>query len=237
MSLELLTAFTIGLVGSLHCVGMCGPIALALPQSFDRKSTLLLSRLLWSAGRILTYAVLGLIAGFLGQSFAFIGLAQTLTIVTGAVMILAVLFPFRVLLRLIPPAARPNLTARIQSYWGTLFKKRGLMALFVIGLLNGLLPCGLVYVAMAAAATTGQITTAMLYMVLFGMGTAPALIAVSLFGGLFSLKVRQAVNRFIPVGIVVLGLLLIMRGMGLGIPLISPKFDQSKPITEQPACH
>jgi len=234
---ELVTALTIGLIGSFHCIGMCGPIALALPSSFERPLTLFISRLLYSLGRIITYGFLGLLVGVLGQAIALAGWQQTLSIVTGSAMILSVILPLRLLSRILPSSVSYGLTSKIKTLWSKLFKRPGLTSLFVIGLLNGLLPCGLVYVAMAAATTTGDVSRAALYMVAFGIGTAPALIITSLMQNLVSLRIRRMISRFLPIGIVILGTLLVLRGLSLGIPYISPQLHHDRPLTEQPCCH
>ena len=115
-----------------------------------------------------------------------------------------------------------------------MFAIRSFSSLFFIGLLNGLLPCGLVYMAIAGAIGLGNVTEGSLYMILFGIGTIPMLLTISLAGNIMSLAVRKKINKLIPVMVVIVGLLFILRGLSLGIPYLSPpkqkieqKFEKS----------
>ena len=235
--MELWTAFAIGFLGSVHCVGMCGPIALALPHVHDSRRTLIFSRLLYNAGRTTTYAALGVLSGIFGRTISAVGFQQTLSIVLGAIILLAVLLPSRFLRRFMPTKFTAGFMASVKTYWKKLFGSRRLSSLFVIGVLNGFLPCGLVYVAMTAAAVTGGIATATMFMVMFGLGTTPVMLATSLSGNLLSLRIRRAINRLLPVGALVLAALLILRGLSLGIPYVSPDLHPGKQVTEQSHCH
>lgn len=215
-------ALVLGLVGSLHCVGMCGPIALALPLSKDSWAKKFSGTVFYSLGRIVTYAVLGAIFGSLGQGIEMAGFQQWFSVIFGVLMILSVFFPFlfkdkKVLDRWLTKLSG-GLIRRFKKY----FAKGSFYSLFVIGLINGLLPCGLVYVAIAGAINTNSISGGMLFMALFGLGTSPLLSAVSIAGQLLSVKARKRVNRLIPLLIVIMGILFILRGAGLGIKYISP---------------
>lgn len=237
MTIELWTGFVVGILGSLHCIGMCGPIAAALPTGFTSRKRLIVSRLLYNAGRTVTYGVMGAICGMIGQTIAMAGLQRGLSVAAGIVILLAVLLPSKWLRRLIPTAAVASLTSRVKKIWGRMFQSGSLGALFTIGLLNGLLPCGFLYVGLAAAAATGSVVNATLYMLLFGLGTMPSLLAVSLFGPMLGQNVRRRLRGLLPVGAIVLGLLLVLRGMSLGIPYISPNLDSPKaPGTETHSC-
>ncbi len=238
--MELWTGLVLGLVTSLHCVGMCGPIAVALPAGFPSKSRLIMSRLLYNAGRTVTYTALGIGSGIIGQTIAMAGLQRSLSIATGIIILLAVLLPTRLIHRIIPTQAVAKGTAKIKQVWGTMFRSDSLYALFIIGLLNGLLPCGPLYVALAAAAATGSVFGSAGFMFFFGLGTTPTLLATSLFGPVLGVSIRQRLAKLLPVGAVVLGLLLVLRGMSLGIPYISPNMDRSPTMIQQgqhPCCH
>ena len=218
----LYSAFLLGLVGSLHCVGMCGPIAIALPLGLSSRSALFLSRIWYNLGRIVTYSLLGLIAGLFGDLFRLGGFQRGLSIALGAMILLAVLLPNRIMRKIVPSGAVTGPSEWIKRQWGRLFGHPTQGSLFVIGVLNGFLPCGLVYAAMAAAAIEGGVDRAMLYMVAFGFGTFPLMFVTSLFGQAIPQSFRRRLNRLIPVGAVVLGVILVLRGMALGIPYISP---------------
>ncbi len=222
----ILTAFTLGLIGSLHCAGMCGPIAIALPLEKESRVRMINGGLLYNAGRILTYGVLGILFGLLGRGIKLAGLQQWASIGIGIVMIVSVLFPvvFRQTIRI--ERLFTGYGNRLTGSFRKLFKRHSMQSLFVIGLLNGLLPCGLVYVAMAGAINTNDVWRGVVFMLVFGLGTVPMLLGISLAGNVISLGLKKRLNRVIPVFIVILGLLFILRGMSLGIPYISPKAEK-----------
>jgi sulfite exporter TauE/SafE len=130
-------------------------------------------------------------------------------------------------------------SARLLGGFRNMFLKGGTFSLFGIGLLNGILPCGLVYVAVAGAINTGDVVSAMMYMALFGAGTIPVMLAVSIAGTMISLKLRVFVHKFSPYVIVLLGVLFILRGLSLGIPYVSPKAEALTPVIEKAhkCCH
>lgn len=216
------TAFLIGLIGSAHCVGMCGPIALALPGSGQVRVRMITGRVLYNLGRVVTYAFLGALIGIAGHQIKLAGYQQVLSITTGAIILLFAVLPSKAggqLLQL------PGLN-RIWGYWqkitGRLFRMPGLKSMFLIGLLNGFLPCGLVYAALAGSLITGSIQGGFVYMTLFGLGTFPLMLVTSLLPGVIKHDTRQKLNRLIPIAAMVLGVLFILRGLSLGIPFISP---------------
>jgi len=226
MNTDLITPLTIGLVGSFHCIGMCGPIAVALPLKEHNWHSKLLGGILYNTGRTLTYAFMGLLFGLLGQGIHMAGFQQWASIILGIALIISVLFPYFFKQKL-------NLNSLLSGYAGRLinnlrhlFSRRSYSSLAIIGLLNGLLPCGLVYVAIAGAINTNSIANGALFMALFGIGTIPMMLAVSLTGYAISSGLKQKMRRVVPYFIVVLGLLFILRGMSLGIPYISPKADK-----------
>lgn len=216
--MELWTAFILGLVGSLHCAGMCGPLALALPHAGRNASTYLLGRLAYNLGRLVTYCLLGLVFGLLGKSLSLVGVQRWVSIALG-VALLAGLFVSRKLALWRPVTA---LVEQLKSRMGALLRRRSLDALLVLGLLNGLLPCGLVYVACAGATATGDLLSGALYMFAFGVGTVPMMLAISLSGKLVPFSLRLKLLKAVPLAIFILGTLLILRGMSLGIPYVSP---------------
>lgn len=217
--MQLWTAFLLGFVGSAHCAGMCGPLALALPHWGRGQSSFLLGRLLYNFGRIVTYALMGAVFGTLGQGVAFAGLQRWVSLTVGAVILTGLLVAPQFASRL--PITRG--VNWLKSALGGQLQRRAVPALFGIGLLNGLLPCGLVYVACAAATATGNVLSGMQYMIAFGAGTLPMLLAISLLGTKLQFALRFKVQRLIPVSLAIVGMLLLLRGMALGIPYVSPK--------------
>jgi sulfite exporter TauE/SafE len=221
--LDLWTAFTLGLVGSLHCAGMCGPLALALPAAGDTTPGYVLGRVAYNVGRIITYCLLGIVFGLAGWTFLLAGLQRWTSIALGVALLLG-LFASRKL-----ALSRPVTSAvdRLKSRMSVLLRRRSFAALAALGLLNGLLPCGLVYVACAGAAATGGTLAGAGYMTAFGAGTVPMMLAISLSGKLVPTALRLKLVKTIPVCVFLLATLLIVRGMSLGIPYLSPDLSGS----------
>ena len=226
---DLWTAFLIGLVGSLHCAGMCGPLALALPTIGDARSAYVLGRVAYNAGRIITYCVLGIVFGLAGYTLLVAGLQRWVSIALGLALLLGLLASRRLALAQ-PVTSAVNL---LKSGMSALLRRRSLAGLALLGLLNGLLPCGLVYVACAGAAATGGVLAGATYMTAFGIGTVPMMLAISLSGKLVPASLRLKLVKAIPVCVFLLGSLLILRGMSLGIPYLSPDMSGSGAI----CCH
>jgi len=233
------TAFIVGLVGSAHCAGMCGPIALALPLRSESWLTRISGGLVYNTGRIITYMLLGAIFGLLGKGLHMAGFQLWASVIIGILMIAFVLVP--IIFNKMPSLNQvfEGYSARLLSGFRNMFRTGGTLSLLGIGLLNGILPCGLVYVAVAGAINTGDVVSAMLYMALFGAGTIPVMLAVSIAGTMISLKLRIFVNKLSPYVIVLLGVLFILRGLSLGIPYISPKAEALTPVVEKAhkCCH
>ncbi len=212
------TAFILGLFGSLHCAGMCGPLALALPGTGKTAPNFLMGRVAYNFGRIVTYCVLGLIFGLVGKTFLLAGVQRWVSIGLGVTLLFG-LFASRKLVAIFPVV---KLVGQLKSRMSALLRRRSVASLGLLGLLNGLLPCGLVYVACAGATTTGSMLAGAEYMALFGFGTVPMMLAISLSGKLVPVSLRLKLLKAVPVSVFILATLLILRGMALGIPYISP---------------
>jgi uncharacterized protein len=223
----LVTAIALGLIGSLHCAGMCGPLALALPMTGNARSTFLLGRVAYNLGRILTYSALGAAFGLLGQTLAFAGFQRWVSIIAGVAILIGLVLSTRFATSL--PVARA--VTHIKSGLGTLLRQRSLLATFALGTLNGLLPCGLVYAACAGAAATGSLVQGAEYMTAFGLGTVPMMLGIGLMGQKLQFTLRFKLQRLIPASVAVVAVLLILRGLSLGIPYISPE------LATGAACH
>lgn len=231
------SAFLIGLFGSFHCIGMCGPIALALPVQKNNRLNLIVGRILYNIGRAITYAAIGLLFGLVGQSLSLAGLQQSVSIIAGVLILLMVLLPSKVSQKLYLLKSAYGFTNFLKRKFGTLLKKKSVTSTFLIGLLNGFLPCGLVYIAVAGAIASGSYFDGAVYMFVFGIGTLPIMLAVSLAGNFISLNVRKRINKLIPTFMIVLAFLFILRGMNLGIPYVSPKINQSEITDDSVICH
>lgn len=228
--------FIFGIVGSFHCVGMCGPIAMALPFVGSTGWQYYAGRLLYNSGRIVTYALLGALAGAFGESLQMAGLQQTVSIVSGILILLLLVLPAAIKGKSASLLGTDKLMIWVRQKLGYYFQKNSLGALFMVGLLNGLLPCGFVYIALAGAISAPGVTGAMLYMALFGLGTFPLMFLVSLFGKLISLKVRGMFNRSVPYIGMTLAILFIVRGLGLGIPYLSPEVVETTTHKTEMSC-
>ena len=209
----LFSAFLVGFLGSFHCVGMCGPIALALPLEKKSNWSFFSGRLLYNGGRVLTYSVLGLLVGIIGHTIAMAGFQKVLSIANGILILIIAMLPF-----LIKRVNYLNLflvryTSKIKGLFKVLFGLRSRKTLFLIGVVNGLLPCGFVYLALAGAATTGTMAEGMSYMLLFGLGTVPMMLTLTMAGNIFSLRTRMIIQKISPFIAVSVAILLIARGL------------------------
>jgi uncharacterized protein len=219
----LLSALVLGIMGSFHCAGMCGPIAIALPLHGNTVLQKIFGGTLYNLGRILTYGIMGALFGMLGQGIHLLGFQQKVSVVMGALMIISVLFPALFRNRFSFEKSWFSFVGMLKKSIGQMFSIRSFSSLFFIGLLNGLLPCGLVYIAIAGAIGTGSAVQGTLYMILFGLGTIPMMLGISVAGNMMGLALRTRINKLIPVLVVVVGLLFILRGLDLGIRYLSPK--------------
>src|SRR3972149_7805072 len=199
MAMEVLSGLALGILGSLHCIGMCGPIAFALPSQSKSKFTFYSGRILYNLGRVLTYSIMGLIIGLIGQKINLAGYQQIVSIALGVVILIAVLLPAHIKNYFIKLKPVQSMTKRLQSSIGVLFRKGSQSSLFGIGVLNGFLPCGFVYVALAGAVALGNIDKSILFMALFGIGTIPAMFSASIVTNLFGQNIRKKIHRAIPV--------------------------------------
>jgi len=227
--------FLMGLIGSVHCIGMCGPLVMALPISHQSNFQKWVSILLYHFGKMSSYALLGIILGYFGSSFPFYGMQAHLSIVMGSIMLFYVLYVFILKSNWAPLFFKSNIiyTAIIKKM-GSLFKSKNRAVFYLIGILNGLLPCGMIYVALTSALATQNILQGGLIMVFFGLGTMPALIMVAIAGQYFGVVFRNKIQKLLPVLILSMGVLLILRGMNLGIPYLSPQMGNG---VDKISCH
>lgn len=215
-------ALLLGLGTSLHCVGMCGPIAFSLGINAANKLKFTVKNLTYQFGRVTTYTVLGIILGIVGQGFSMAGLQQVLSITIGVLMIAFVVVPriksgtnFKI-------GFIENWMLKLKITLSKFLRKQDISSLYITGLLNGLLPCGMVYIALTASLAWGSFYGSALFMFLFGLGTIPLMFTTVLFGQIISLKQRQFILGLVPYITIFLGILFIIRGSGLSIPYISP---------------
>jgi sulfite exporter TauE/SafE len=213
-------AFFIGLFGSIHCIGMCGPLAFAIPVTGDQWWLMVSDKVLYNMGRVVTYTILGLLVGFIGKQLWLYGLQQGVSLASGLFIVTAgVSRVFKLHLsgsRFFAGFMIP--VNRLLSY-----ALRQHSGHFIVGLINGLLPCGFVYLALAAALNTPSPVTAAQFMFWFGAGTFPLMLLATIGSGLAGPVIRRRINRILPYVMVCLGVWFILRGLNLGIPYLSPE--------------
>ncbi len=215
------TGFIFGIFGSAHCIGMCGPIAVALPGSRNHMHSYLSGRVFYNLGRTITYTIMGAVLGLLGLGVWLAGYQQALSVLTGSGIVVVTILTWN---RAWIPTG--GLFTGLSGYFNRMMRplmhSNSQSGMLIIGVLNGFLPCGLVYVALAAALSTGSIIGGMAYMALFGLGTAPVMFLMAVSPGLLTGKWHLRLQKAIPWLAILVGVLLILRGLALGIPFISP---------------
>lgn len=217
-----ITGFIFGLLSSFHCIGMCGPIALMLPVDRANKQKQFFQIFSYHFGRIFTYSFFGFLFGLIGKGISLSGFQQQLSIFAGVFIILITLLP-----HLLKKMKRSNkissLLLKIKSSLGQELKRKGNDTFFIIGFLNGFLPCGLLYMAIIGALATTDVYNGIFYMVLFGLGTVPLMTAFIYLGNFTKSNWKPVINKVIPIALVCIGVLFVLRGLELGIPFVSPQ--------------
>lgn len=216
------SALVLGFATGFHCIGMCGPIALSMGMTKQQAIRFQLHNLSYNLGRIIMYALLGALLGLLGQGFEMAGIQQPLTIGVGVMMIVMAVFSFggKDFVTKIPLINQVLFS--VKKNLGKFLQRQNIHARFFTGLLNGLLPCGMVYVALTASLAAGGIWQGAVYMALFGLGTFPFMFSVVFFGGMIGQTLRNKVVKFVPIMMLIMGVLFVLRGLELGIPYLSP---------------
>lgn len=222
-------AFGLGVMGSFHCLGMCGPIALSLPLANRNFSSVVAGSLLYNLGRAFTYAFLGMIVGLLGESVTFIfsDYQQKVSVFIGILLLLSVLVPalFNPLKKINPQFY--SLSHFLKNKLSIFLYRKSNTALFMIGILNGLLPCGMVYTALTLAFSTVNTSMAAAFMFVFGLGTLPSMLFVNITSGWLNQQWKSKINKLIPYVTVLMAVIFILRGLNLGIPYLSPAISSN----------
>ncbi len=232
----LLSALVLGLMGSLHCIGMCGPIAFVLPVDRSSSTKKVFQIFTYHFGRLLAYGIIGMLFGIIGKGLYLFGMQQKLSIIVGAAMILIVVLPYKFLGNFSISKPLYRIIGRVKSSLGQALKRKTADTFLTIGFLNGFLPCGLVYMAVLGAIAAGNPINGAFYMVVFGIGTLPLMTIAVYFGSFLKGGVKARVRKLVPIFVALVGLLFILRGMGLGIPYVSPKPMMNMVQTEM-ECH
>jgi sulfite exporter TauE/SafE len=237
--MEILAGFLLGFLGSFHCAAMCGPIAISLPSSNKSKLNFLLERFSYNLGRVVTYSLFGMVFGFFGERIFMAGFQQLISVIIGIV----------ILFYLIKPLIKKNNSnlfsiknngssfSFFKNIFAKFYSKNSKLSLLGVGVLNGFLPCGFVYIALSGAIAMKTPMNGALFMMFFGIGTLPLMMGISMSKSFVSLKLRRRINKLSPAIALLFALIFIIRGLNLGIPYLSPKLESSPKVTEQVICH
>lgn len=217
-----ITAFSLGILSSMHCVGMCGPLALALPLDRSSKNRMYMGIFVYHFGKILAYSILGMIIGLFGKHLPLAASQQRLSIFAGAFIIIFALYPLLFKRSAFIQTQVFKIMQPIQKALAQRIKTKRTSTLFSIGILNGFLPCAMVYMALVGALTTGNFIDSTLFMIVFALGTFPAMLGLQILGASIGQKLRYKIQSYIPYIIIAIGVFFILRGMGLGIEFVSP---------------
>lgn len=220
-----LAGLFLGLAGGFHCIGMCGPLIVAIPfQGVESGWKKTIAYILYGGGKTMAYGMLGLLVGIIGGQAAQLTAQRYVSIGAGILLLLSVLVPMVFNYTNTTPGFVLNFTAWVNRNIANQFKNQKLYSFGIIGFFNGLLPCGLVYVAIAAAISAGCVSNSIMLMLFFGIATMLSLTVFSIVFQKLPMPVRNRLRQFFPYIIIITAVLLIMRGMQLGIPYLSPNF-------------
>jgi uncharacterized protein len=213
-------AFLMGFLGSLHCAVMCGPIVLGLPLQKQHLFENAVQLFLYQLGRVTVYVFLGVLVGALGNSLSVFANQEILSLVVGVLLVIFAVVQLSGLyvgslrsyqLKLITPLGKLMGKVLKLRFWG-----------FFAGLLNGLIPCGMVYLALTTALSNASVQSGAIFMLMFGMGTAPLMLFIS-FGGVYLKKyIKVNTQKLLPWFMLLMGILFTARSLNLGIPFLSP---------------
>lgn len=212
-------AFFIGLFGSVHCIGMCGPLAFAVPVGQNKWFLIVWDKVLYNAGRIISYTLLGWLIGFIGRQIWVSGLQQGISLFSGILIIMAG-FSRIFKVRLHENGVFTNMVSPVNRLLTYAFKHHA--GHLIIGILNGFLPCGFVYLALIGAVNTNSPVMAAQYMFWFGVGTFPLMLIATISSGFIGPLIRRRINRTMPYLMVCLGFWFVLRGLNLDVPYLSP---------------
>ena len=227
----LATAIVFGFLGSLHCLGMCAPLLWAVPENPEKRARWWINKLIYNAGRITTYAVLGLLVGVIGEGVSLVGWQQHISWITGVVLILGLILSIWGGRIRAFNSFSSAFNHRVKKGLSKTLASKTYRSQLMFGVFNGLLPCGLVYMALIASLSMTSIGGSMAYMAVFGLGTIPMMLGAAYFKKSIQSLKSISFNKLYPKIVLTIAILLIVRGMNLGIPYLSPKVSNTVDIT------
>ncbi len=209
----LLAGMLLGVASSVHCAGMCGPLLLAVNRFAGSRRDAGLRMLVYHGARVLTYTTLGVVVGYTGEGLTAAGLGRVIAITSGTLLIAAA--AGMAVSRWMSPlsAAWSSITLRAGIAAARLTQRRPLAGYIILGLANALLPCGLLYAAIAASAALGAVSRSVVFMTGFGLGTIPLLMAVTISALSVPASLRRRLRFAGPVVMAVAGSVLIARAI------------------------
>lgn len=223
----LISALLMGLLGSMHCIGMCGPIIVIV-----HNNTSFFHRLMYHSGRILVYGFLGIALGLIGKSFSIALSQQSISIFAGSIMLIFALIPSAISGNSAFSRYMGTLYYSIFNYAKPLWQSNSMYGQSILGMVNGLLPCGFVYMALAGSLAMGSIIGSALWMILFGMGTSVSLLLAGYITSILPVHIQKNIKKAMPIATITIAILFIMRGLSFGIPYISPILPSSIDMTK-----
>lgn len=226
-----ISAFLLGLASSLHCIGMCGPLVMSVPVQHLPQHKKIWGILLYQFGRINTYMIMGVLAGLIGWRIGVAGWQQVFSVVMGMTILFFLLS--QVFFKKMKGWAWFNQKIRKLISWS--MRRHCFSGMYLMGAANGLLPCGMLYIAISGAMASGSILNAMVFMFVFGLGTLPALFSLAFWGTRLSWQNRQSMRKLVPYIVGLTAILLIIRGLNLNIPYMSPFISERSADTV--SCH
>lgn len=225
------TAIAFGFLGSLHCLGMCAPLLWAIPENPEKRARWWINKLIYNTGRISIYALLGLLVGLIGEGVSLVGWQQHISWITGVILILGLALSIWGSRIRIFSSFFTGFNQKIKRGLSKTLASKTYRSQLMFGVFNGLLPCGLVYMALIASLSMTTISGSMAYMALFGLGTIPMMLGAAYFKKSIQFLKTISFNKLYPKIVLTIAILLIVRGMNLGIPYLSPKVSTSADMT------
>jgi sulfite exporter TauE/SafE len=226
-----ISALLLGLASSLHCIGMCGPLIMSVPVQHLPQHKKIWGILLYQFGRISTYMIMGVLAGVIGWRIGIAGWQQVFSVLMGMAILFFLLS--QVFFKKIKGWTWFNQKITKLISWS--MRRHSFSGMYMMGVANGLLPCGMVYIAISGAMASGSILNAMVFMFVFGLGTLPALFSLAFWGTRLSWQNRQNMRKLVPYIVGLTAILLIIRGLNLNIPYMSPFISERSADTV--SCH
>ncbi len=202
------TALVMGFAGSLHCIGMCSPLAMAVSNLNFRATR---NRLTYNSGRILTYGILGAIVGTIGWALPFGNFQNLLSIVLGICLLLVGILGVSNIHVPWLTGVLQQATSKLKLLFGKFLQRKSLVSVFVLGSLNGVLPCGLTFLALTFCLTLNSPVDSFNYMLLFGLGTLPAMLGLTTLMMNLVKRFNISLKKLTTTMLILSGCLLIVR--------------------------